>query len=191
MDLDVIGYIIVPLLIFFIRIADVSLGTLRIIFVSRGIKATASALGFFEVLIWLVAIGQIMRNLNSPLHYIAYAAGFGMGNYVGISIENFIQIGNRAVRIVTASDADKLAQALRSEGYGVTSVAGRGAEGPVNVLFTVTRRANIRHLLEVVKRYNPHAFYTVEDIGFVKETSLFPIRDKRLEPLGKAFLKRK
>lgn len=165
-----LGYLIIPLLIFLIRVADVSMGTLRIIFVSRGIRSLAGVIGFFEVLIWLFAISQIMRNLDSPLHYIAYAAGFGLGNFFGITIERKISLGNRLVRIVTQKDATELVNALKEKGYGITSINAEGARGPVKLIFSVVKRSNIDDLLNTIKQFNPHAFYTIEDVRGVHES---------------------
>ena len=168
---EMVSYVLIPILILLIRVADVSIGTLRIIFISRGIRYFAAILGFFEVLIWLFAISQIMQNLNSPIHYIAYAAGFGIGNFVGISIERRLSLGNRTVRIITRKDATDLVQALRGEGYGVTSVDGEGASGPVKLIFTIVRRHQAVQVLEIVRKFNPNAFFTVEDMRFVQENT--------------------
>lgn len=155
---------LIPLLIFLSRIVDVSIGTIRIICVSRGIKLLSAVLGFFEVLIWLVAISQIMKNLTSPWHYIAYAAGFGMGNFVGLTIEQRIRMGTLMMRVVTGNDPSVLVARLISEGYGVTTIDAHGAMGPVKIIFMVIRRKNIDHVLDIVNEYNPNAFYTLEDV---------------------------
>jgi len=170
-----INYALIPLLIFLLRIADVSMGTLRIIFISRGIRFLAAFLGFFEVLIWLVAIGQIMQNLHNPVHYIAYAAGFGMGNFVGISLERRLSMGNRTVRVITKKDATELVRALRKENYGVTSLDGEGTEGPVKLIFTVVKRNRVGDVIDIIKKHNPNAFYTVEDIRYVLDRNVYPI----------------
>jgi len=161
---------IMPVLIFFARIIDVSMGTLRIIFVARDRRLIASILGFFEVLIWLVAITQIIRNVTSPIHYIAYAAGFGMGNFVGISIERKLSMGNLMIRIITRKEARELANFLRSNDYMVTSVNAEGSTGPVEIVFTVIKRRNLGEVLGIIKKFNPNAFYTIEDIKFVTES---------------------
>ncbi len=171
-----INYVFLPGLIFLMRIADVSMGTIRIIFVSRGIKIFAAILGFFEVLIWLFAISQIMKNLNNPMHYVAYAAGFGMGNFVGISIEKWLSMGNRTVRIITKKDAADLIRALRAKGFGVTSIDGEGADGMVKLIFTVLRRNHVSDVVKLIKKFNPNAFYTVEDIRYVREDNIYPLR---------------
>lgn len=92
---------ILPFLIFLSRIFDVSLGTLRIIFVNRGMKYLAPLIGFFEVLIWLIVIGNVMKNIGSPINYIAYAAGFATGNFVGIYLEGKLAMGVILLRIIT------------------------------------------------------------------------------------------
>ena len=173
---EMVSYILVPILILLIRVADVSIGTLRIIFISRGIRYFAAILGFFEVLIWLFAISQIMQNLNSPIHYIAYAAGFGIGNFVGISIDRKLSLGNRTVRIITRKDATDLVRSLREQGYGVTSVDGEGVSGPVKLIFTIVRRHQAVQVIEIVRKFNPNAFFTVEDMRFVQENISDPLQ---------------
>jgi uncharacterized protein YebE (UPF0316 family) len=172
------SYLIVPILIFFVRVVDVSLGTIRIIFVSRGIRYLSAMLGFLEVLVWLFAISQIFRNLNSPLHYIAYAGGFGMGNFVGITIERKLSMGNRLVRIITRKDASGLLKALKEQGYGITSLDGQGATGPVKIIFSVVRRDHVSDVIKIAKKFNPKAFYTVEDVMSVWEENLMPPRSR-------------
>jgi len=168
-------WIVLPFLIFFARIADVSLGTVRVIFVSRGFKYLAPLVGFFEILIWLLAIGQIMRNLSNPACYIAYAGGFGMGNYVGIRIAEKLSLGVVLIRVVTKKDALSLVECLKAEDYGVTSVDGHGTSGEVKVIFTIVQRREARSVIDLIKRFNPQAFYSIEEVGFV-EKGIFPLR---------------
>lgn len=186
---------IMPVLIFFARIIDVSMGTLRIIFVARDRRLIASILGFFEVLIWLVAITQIIRNVTSPIHYIAYAAGFGMGNFVGISIERKLSMGNLMIRIITRKEARELANFLRSNDYMVTSVNAEGSTGPVEIVFTVIKRRNLGEVLGIIKKFNPNAFYTIEDIKFVTESQVLHLytnqKSNFLHRLTDLFQKRK
>jgi len=169
-------WFVIPLLIFIARIVDVSLGTVRVIFVSRGLKYLAPIVGFFEILIWLLAIGQIMKNLSNPLCYIAYAGGFAMGNYVGICIAGKLSLGVVLIRVVTKKDALQLVEYLRTENYGVTSVDGHGTSGQVKVVFTIVPRREVQTVVELVKKFNPNAFYSIEEVGFV-EKGIFPIRE--------------
>src|SRR5262249_8692233 len=109
----------------------VTLGTIRIIFVSRGMKILAPALGFFEVVIWLFAIGQLMQNLSNLGCYLAFAAGFTIGNFFGVLIEKKLAIGTVVVRIITNKDAGVLMERLQASYYGVTTIDAQGATGPV------------------------------------------------------------
>jgi len=167
--------LIIPFLIFIARIADVSIGTIRVIFVSRGFKYLAPVVGFFEIIIWLIAIGQIMKNLSNPMCYIAYAGGFATGNYVGICIADKLSLGMVLIRVVSRKDALPLVEQLKEENYGVTSVDGHGASGEVKVVFTIVPRREVKSVIEQVKKFNPNAFYTIEEVGFV-ERGIFPVR---------------
>ncbi len=171
-------WVVLPLLIFLARVIDVTIGTIRIIYVAKGMKILAGICGFFEVLIWLIAITQIMQNLSNCLMYIAYAGGFAMGNYVGIALENKIAMGHLVVNVITQRDATKLINHLRDEEFGVTSVAARGTKGKVRIIFTIIKRRDLEEVVWIIKQYNPNAFYSVGDIKAVKE-GFFPMHQKR------------
>ncbi len=172
-------WIILPLLIFLARVLDVSLGTIRIVFVSRGLKFLAPVVGFVEVIIWLLAIRVIMQNLNNWVCYIAYGAGFAMGTFIGLQIEKRIAIGNSIIRIITQKDATELIGRLRSKGYGVTSMEAQGVKGKVNVIYMIIKRQDFEKVTEIIKTFNPKAFYTVEDACLVS-AGTFPMRKSRL-----------
>ena len=176
---DVFKWVILPILIFLARLTDVSLGTLRIIFVSRGIKYLVPVIGFIEINIWLLAISQIMQNLNHPIYSFAYAAGFALGSFVGITIEEKLSIGTVIVRIITKHDIPQLVDCLRSEGYGVTTIDGEGVKGPVKIILAVIRREDLHDVLAHVEKIHPHAFYSVEDVRSVGE-AMFPGHRHRL-----------
>jgi uncharacterized protein YebE (UPF0316 family) len=173
---EVYAWIVIPLLIFVARIADVSIGTVRLIFVSRGLKYLAPVVGFFEVLIWLMAIGQIMKNLSNPGCFIAYSAGFAMGNFVGMCIAEKLSLGVVIIRVITVKGASELVRQLRSADYGVTNVDGHGSEGDVNIVFTIVPRSEVKSVVRLVKAFNPKAFYTVEEVGYVEKGLLPPKR---------------
>jgi uncharacterized protein YebE (UPF0316 family) len=169
-------WVLLPLLIFGARVLDVSLGTLRIVFVSRGLKYLAPLVGFFEVIIWLLAIRVIMQNLNNVACYVAYGAGFAMGNYAGIYLEKKLALGRAILRIITRKDAAELIQVLREEGFGVTAVKAQGSDGDVNLIFMVIRRSDFITVRDLIRNYNPRAFYTLEDVRFVSEGT-FPEKE--------------
>ncbi|MFO7575319.1 MAG: DUF2179 domain-containing protein [Bacteroidales bacterium] len=166
---DLFDLVILPLAIFLARIADVSLGTLRIIFVSKGMKRIAPLIGFVEVLIWIIAISKIMQNLDNWLCYIAYAGGFAAGTYIGMIIEEKLAIGHEMVRVITKRDANELVDKLKDEGYGVTSVDAQGVDGDVGVIYIIVKRSMIRKVMDYINHYNPRALYTIESIKFVNK----------------------
>ena len=173
---ELFKWAILPLLIFCARIFDVSLGTLRVIFITRGMRVFAAYVAFFEILIWLLAIGQIMKNLTNVACYVAYAGGFSMGTFVGIYIVEKLSLGVVLIRIITRKDASNLLSYLHSQNYGVTSVDAQGTTGMVKVIYTVIKRQDLHHVIEIIKKFNPQAFYTIEDVKSVSE-GIFPIRD--------------
>ncbi|MDD1677313.1 MAG: DUF2179 domain-containing protein [Methanomicrobiales archaeon] len=172
---DLFALVILPFLIFFARVCDQSLGTMRVIFVSRGFKYYAPFIGFFEISIWLLAIGQIMRNLNNPLAYVAYAGGFATGIFVGMKIEDRLSIGNVVIRVITKDDATTLLEFMREEKFGTTTIDGDGAFGKVKIIFSVINRRAVPEVVARIRQLNPHAFYSIEDVRHVNE-GVFPDR---------------
>lgn len=163
-----------PLLIFFARLFDVSLSTVRILFISRGLRALAPVVGFFEILIWLVAISTALQHLDHPINYFAYAAGFAAGTWAGMLFENKLAIGLVAVRIITREDATGLIEALREQDFGVTRVAARGLHGRVRLIFTIAKRKNLGVLMDIIRREHPKAFVSVSDVRSAEEGYLAP-----------------
>ena len=166
---DAFTYGILPLLIFLARICDVSIGTMRIIFVSKGKKNIAPFLGFFEVLIWIIAISKIMQNLDNYLNYVAYAAGFATGNFVGMIIEERLAIGIQMIRVFISENGMELVKTLNSNGFGATTVEAHGAKEKVHLVYTIVHRNEMEKVLEVINAFNPRAFYTIEDVKAVNE----------------------
>ncbi|MCB0410611.1 MAG: DUF2179 domain-containing protein [Flavobacteriales bacterium] len=165
---DYYSWIVLPIIIFFSRLTDVSLGTLRHVFISKGYRKIVPVLGFFEVLIWIIVVAQVMQNLSNWVCYIAYAGGFATGTYVGLRIEEKLALGLQVVRIITKQNCDILIRELREENYGVTVVDAEGSSGSVKMIFTIVKRKNVKIVIEKIKINNPNAFYSVEDI---KDTS--------------------
>lgn len=160
-------WVIMPLLIFCARIMDVSIGTIRIIFVSKGSKVLASFLGFFEVSIWLLAISEVMKHISDPACFFAYGLGFGSGNYIGITLEEKMALGLQAVRIVTHDTIDVLTMALRDAGYGATVMKANGAKGEVNIILSIVPRKKVREVLDLARGIDPNVFVSVQDIRSV------------------------
>jgi uncharacterized protein YebE (UPF0316 family) len=185
-------WVLLPAMIFAARVIDVTLGTLRIIFISRGRRVLAPIMGFFEVLVWLLAISQIFKNLTNPLCYVAYAAGFAGGSLLGIIIESKLALGTQIVRIITRSGAEDLIARLKDRGYGLTTFAGEGATGSVLMIFTIIKRKDLPELVGLIRTFHPKAFYTVEDVRMARE-GVYPLAPphkrssllRRLLPLRK------
>ncbi len=168
------AWVILPLLIFLARILDVSIATMRFMFLARGAVWPTVVSGFFEALIWLVIISQIIRNLDNAMCFIAYAGGFAAGSYVGMKIEERLALGKVLMRIVLHQPAAELIAALQERGYGVTNVAAEGTKGPVRILFMIIKRVDMADIVALIKKFNPKAFYTVEDIRYVSQ-GVFPL----------------
>ena len=158
------GLIVLPLFIFIARVADVSLGTLRIVFISQGRKGLAPLIGFVEILIWLLAIGQIFSDITNILYYIAFAAGFALGNYVGLIIENKLSLGLLNLQLILTENPENLIKTLKSQGYGLTSMTAEGAKGNVKVLIMVIRRKNKVKILEIIRNISPNAFISIQQV---------------------------
>lgn len=176
---SVTAYVVIPLLIIIARILDVSIGTMRVVFISKGMRRLAPILGFFEVLIWLAATGQILANLTNWVNYIAYGLGFSLGNYIGLVIESKLALGKVILRIITKREADDLLEALNATKHGVTSIDAEGKFGDVKIMFMVLARKELGIVIDMVKKYNPNAFYSIEDIRYVNDPVLTGARDKR------------
>ena len=191
MRFDYYSWITLPIIIFFSRIGDVSLGTLRHVFISKGFKKIVPILGFFEVLIWIIVVAQVMKNLNNIACYLAWAGGFATGTFVGLQIEERLALGLQVIRIITNQNCDELLAALKENNHGVTLVDAQGSMGPVKMIFTIIKRKNVQSVVKIIQQTNPSAFYSIEDIkntnqGVFTESasgSLATIR--RLFPLRK------
>jgi uncharacterized protein YebE (UPF0316 family) len=165
-------YIILPILIFLARIVDVSIATLRIMFVMSGKKFLAPILGFFESFIWLVAISQIFQNIDNAFSYLAFAGGYATGTFVGMLIEEKLALGNVVVRIITRRDANALIEHFRNTKFYYTNIPAEGREGQVNILFMVIKRHQLKEIIDTIKHYNPRAFYTVESVKKVRDEEI-------------------
>ena len=174
----IIQYVGLPGLVFIARVIDVTLGTLRIIFISRGKKYIAPILGFVETFIWIMAIGQIVRNINDPWSYVAYAAGFASGTVVGMLIEDRLAIGTLIIRTILPGDTHELIERLHNAGYGVTCVPGEGVFGPVTLVYTVIKRKDLQVVTAIIHALHPKAFLSIEEVRSTAE-GIFPKNDLR------------
>lgn len=161
--LDTYPYLL-PVLIFFGRICDVTLGTMRIIFVSKGEKYKAPIIGFVEVFIWVVVISQILSRANDLVAYLSYAAGYATGNYVGILLEQRIAYGIVLCRVYTKKNGMKLVQLLNEMNYGATLMQGTGSTQKVDIIETVIDRKEMKSMEKILTEFDQNIFYVVEDV---------------------------
>ena len=182
-DSWIFTWVILPVLIFLARIGDVSIGTLRLIFISRGFKYYAPLLGFFEVIIWLLAIGQIMQHLDNFMCYLAYGLGFATGNFIGIILDEKLSLGTVLVRIIPKKDPADLINRLRAEKFGASLVDIEGMTGKLKMIFAIIKRQDLKEVMAIVSDHNPNAFVTIEDVKTAQE-GYFRMTRRRINPIS-------
>lgn len=177
----IFAYIALPFLIFIARVADVSLETTRIIFISKGFKLLALIVGFFEMLIWILAINQLWSNLHNGWLYLAYAGGFATGNFVGIWLDEKICLGNAMIRIIIRKNSKKLISELKKHNYPMTILNGKSGteETDVKVILAVVKRKELKNIFNLIKKSNPKAFFTIEDIRSMRKDGYYSINYKK------------
>jgi uncharacterized protein YebE (UPF0316 family) len=156
------------LLIFFLRVADMSLDTIRLLYVVRGRKRLAWVLGFFQSLIFVIAIANVLTGKAGWISILAYALGFATGNVAGMWIEERLAVGFIRLTVVSARLGAALADALRKHGYAVTEIPGRGKNGTVTVLTISVRRREFDHVETLILETDPDSFVTAEDVRAVR-----------------------
>lgn len=166
-------WVVLPSLIFASRILDVSIGTVRIIFLARGQRVLTPILGFFEILIWIVVISQVMQNLNNFIGYFAYAGGFAAGTIVGMWLEEKLAVGFLVVRIIIMHDEHHIKEHFVKAGIGVTLIDAEGINGKVKIVYSVIKRRNLDKVVGIIDKWYPGAFYSIEDARRVAE-GIFP-----------------
>lgn len=155
-------------LIFVLRVSDMSLDTMRMLFVMRGRKKIAWTLGFFQSAIFVVAITRVLANLGNPLNVIGYAAGFATGNVVGMWIEERLAIGYTHLNIVSPRRGAAIAERLRAAGYAVTEISARGKDGMVTLMNSSVLRKSADSVQKLVNEVDPDAFITTEEVRSVR-----------------------
>lgn len=173
-ETNLFSYLFLPLLIVLARISDVTIGTLRIVMVSKGQKLIAPVLGFFEVIIWLITMSKVIQNIDNWVAYVAYGTGFAAGNYIGLLIEERLAVGVVRLQIITRAGADELIKKLRENGYGITYHEANGSEGKVAVIYSIIKRSDVNEVVKLISTYNPQAFYTVADVRMVNKDVFSP-----------------
>lgn len=178
MNEELFSWVVLPLIIFVARIFDQTVGTIRLIFAAKGYKTLVPILGFFEILIWIVVVAQVMQHLDNFMCYIAYAAGFAMGNYAGMILEEKLSLGTVLIRVIPQKDTSELIEYLRSSNFGVSAVDIEGRTGKRKMLFSIIKRKHAKEVVDIINRFNPNAFYTIEEIRGAREGYFKPMKER-------------
>ncbi|MBT3611352.1 MAG: DUF2179 domain-containing protein [Flavobacteriales bacterium] len=150
------------LIIFSLRLADQSLGTMRSLLVAKNKPIYAALIGLVESAIWIVAISQVVKDIDDPILIGSYAAGFAAGTILGSYIERIVGVGNIVIRVFSPANSPSVAESLREDGYGVTIIDGEGKDGPVKIYLCVIPRRKLKLVLNMIERINPNSFITTD-----------------------------
>ena len=157
-------------IVFFARVGDVTLGTIRTISIIHGKTKAAFFLGFVEVSLWLFVVTAVVNQvMDRPILALFYAFGFSTGNVVGIKLERRLAFGHTVLRVITRTKGSEMADAIREIGFPVTTFTGEGRSGPVMELYVVCRRRDLPAVLPIVRRIDPDSFYLTEQAGTVSK----------------------
>ena len=184
------SWVILPLLIFIARICDVSMETIRVIYISRGIKYLAPVIAFFEIVIWLLAMEVVMKDLSNIANFMAFALGFAMGTYVGLVIEEKLSIGMVILRIVTTDNSnDEIVSFMQAENFGITTLDATGSRGKVRMILSLVNRTDVSRITEHIQSINPHAFFSIEDVRYVNQGVFRPKKPNRITGFFHSFIR--
>ena len=178
-------WIILPLLICLARITDQTIGTIRLIFVSKGYRNIAPVLAFFESLIWLLAISQIMNFVDNWVTFIAWGVGFAVGNYVGITLEERLSIGTMVVRVFPTQDYSEYLKYLDEHNHGYTIMNAEGRKGALSIIFSIIDRKHLSNVLRNLEKTLPGAFYTIEEVRSAKDGIFKPVKKRNISSMRK------
>ena len=156
------------LLIFLLRVVDVTMRTIRVIIVTRGHRYLAALIGFFEVSIWVVAISRVIDNIDSVWSVLGYGGGFAAGTLLGAWVEDKLALGNVYIHVVSLSKGQEIAHRIRQAGCGATELRAEGQSGPVHLVRVVAPRRRAKRIIQLVDEVDATSFVTVEDARQVK-----------------------
>jgi uncharacterized protein YebE (UPF0316 family) len=168
---EIYALFILPALIFLARVGDVSMETIRVIYISRGVRYLAPIIAFFEIIIWLLAMEVVMSDLTNIANFFAFAFGFATGTWVGLVIEEKLSIGMVVLRIITTQDEadDEIIAFMEAEHCGVTSLDAKGTRGNVRMILSLVNRTELPRITQYLHENKPHAFYSIEDVRYANE----------------------
>jgi len=187
---EIYAWVILPLMIFVARICDVSMETIRVIYITKGIKYLAPIIAFFEIVIWLLAMEVVMKDLSNIANFFAFAFGFAMGTYIGLVLEEKLSIGMVILRIITTEESnEEIISFMRAENYGITTMDATGARGNVKIILSLVNRVDIPRITGHIQLTNPHAFFSIEDVRYVNEGVFRPKKPNTVTGFFHSFIR--
>jgi uncharacterized protein YebE (UPF0316 family) len=164
--------------------------TIRVIYISRGIKYLAPIIAFFEIVIWLLAMEVVMKDLTNIANFMAFALGFAIGTYVGLVIEEKLSIGMVILRIVTTDESnEEIVSFMESENYGITTLDATGSRGSVKMILSLVNRTDVTRITQHIQATNPHAFFSIEDVRYVNQGVFRPKKPNRITGFFHSFIR--
>jgi len=164
--------------------------TIRVIYISRGIKYLAPLIAFFEIVIWLLAMEVVMQDLANIGNFLAFALGFAVGTYVGLIIEEKLSIGMVILRIVTTDESnEEIVSFMQSENYGITTLDATGSRGSVKMILSLVNRTDVTRITQHIQATNPHAFFSIEDVRYVNQGVFRPKKPNRITGFFHSFIR--
>ncbi len=185
---ELYAWVILPVLIFLARVCDVSMETIRVIYISRGIRYLAPIIAFFEIVIWLLAMEVVLKDLSNIANFMAFALGFATGTYVGLVIEERLSIGMVILRVITSAESEgEISSFLAASNCGVTRVDAQGSRGSVKMVISLVNRKDLPRITDYIREVNPRAFFSIEDVRYVNEGVFRKEEQGVLGMLGRVF----
>ena len=166
MQFDNLDPLIVALIIFFARVVEVALYTMRAIAVSQGNRVSAFIYAFLQVIIWVYVVSKVLLNLDKTEYVIAFSIGFAFGTYIGIILENWLGQGHRIIRIFTRKGRE-LVDEIRKEGFAATLLNGEGKDGPVQLLMVEAKRKKLKDIVNIAKDKDPDCYYSIDSANVI------------------------
>lgn len=182
MTTQLFNFVIMPILIFIARLLDVTFGTIRVISISQGYKYSAVLVGFLEIFVWVIAAQQVLTKMNNYTWIFAYCLGYALGNYVGIVISEKLSIGKVSIRVILKKKINEIKNELIQNNFRITILEGKGAKSKSIVLFTIVKSKEINKVINIINKHNSKAFYSIENVKSIKESSFKKKNKKFIKP---------
>lgn len=150
------------LTIFFLRLSDQSLGTIRALLITKNKPFYAGLVGLIESTIWILAVSKVIEDIDDTLLIAGYALGFGAGTILGSYIEGLMGFGDVVIRVFSSIDDPSVAEPLRENGFRVTVINGEGLKGAVRIYWCITPKRKLKSALKIIESTNPNAYVTTD-----------------------------